>query len=84
MSRFVIGQTGDFLPEQFTLGVKILIETTGYRKLATIKLLRQLQYNQDYFNSTEQEKCTMPHPLCLKDAKDIVEEIAEHYHLTLV
>jgi hypothetical protein len=76
-----------FLTEEFALGVKELLLLLGGKKIATIKMLRTLQYQQARFNATavgRQFNDLPEHVLCLKDAKDIVEEVAKNYSIVLV
>ena len=86
--QFVIGKLDkrEVLPESFADGIRQLIVLCDFNKIVTIRLIRQLQFSREYFRWVEDGCPTCVehanHPFGLKDAKDVVEDIAAYYHLT--
>ena len=70
------------VPEYVVDAIHTLILGCDRKKIATIKMLRNLQFQPNYWaNNVEGE---MPHVLGLKDAKDLIEWVAKIRYITFV
>ena len=70
------------VPEYVVEAIHTLIRACDCKKIATIKLLRNLQFQPNYWANNVES--AMPHVLGLKDAKDLVEWVAKICYITLV
>jgi len=67
------------VPDYVEQAIYDLIGMCGNGKVRTIKMVRYLQYIPDCWGSTD-----IPHPLGLRDAKDLVEWVGARHNIAWI